>query len=39
MKKLLIASSIALLLTQSVFAKEEVSEKTRFESLSKASLR
>ena len=35
MKKLLIASSIALLLTQSVFAKEEVSEKTRFESLSK----
>ncbi|WP_122893608.1 S41 family peptidase [Arcobacter peruensis] len=35
MKKLLLASSLALLLTQSVFAKEEVSEKTRFESLSK----
>ena len=35
MKKLLLASSIALLLTQSIFAKEEVSEKSRFESLSK----
>lgn len=35
MKKLLIASSIALLLTQSIFAKEELNEKTRFESLSK----
>jgi len=35
MKKLLLASSIALLLTQSIFAKEEAPEKTRFESLSK----
>jgi len=35
MKKLLLASSIALLLTQSIFAQEEVPEKTRFESLSK----
>jgi len=35
MKKLLLASSIALLLTQSIFAKEETPEKTRFESLSK----
>lgn len=35
MKNLLIASSFALLLTQSLFAKEEVSEQTRFESLSK----
>lgn len=36
MKKLLLASSVALLLTQSLFAKEEVQEEqTRFESLSK----
>ncbi len=36
MKKLLLASSIALLLSQSLFAKEEVQEEqTRFESLSK----
>ncbi|WP_121628602.1 S41 family peptidase [Poseidonibacter antarcticus] len=35
MKKLLLASSIALLLTQSIFAQEEAPEKTRFESLSK----
>jgi carboxyl-terminal processing protease len=36
MKKLLLASSVALLLTQSLFAKEEIQEEqTRFESLSK----
>jgi len=35
MKKILLASSIALLLTQTIFAKEETPEKTRFESLSK----
>ena len=35
MKKLLLTLSIGLLLTQSVFAEEEIEEKSRFESLSK----
>lgn len=35
MKKLLLALSLGLLLTQSVFAEVEIAEKSRFESLSK----
>lgn len=35
MKNLLLASSFVLLITNSLFAKEEVQEQTRFESLSK----
>ncbi len=35
MKKLLVAISIGLLLTQSAFAQEDIEEKSRFESLSK----